>query len=272
MENVLNKVGEICTGVVGKILLAILVFIIGRIVIKHILKLAKKIHSIEKLDPNVQTIFYSVIKYGLYVLLVVSIVGILGVPLASITAVVAASAATIGLALQGALSNVAAGIQILVFRPYAIGDYISAAGVEGIVKNISIFFTTLTTLDNKRVVVPNATAIGGTVTNFSAEGTRRVELTFKAPATTDSNLVLNTIAETAKANELVLKGEEAPEEAHALIAGAGDGLKEYIVRAWCKASDYWTVYFGLINQIGGALGDAGVEPGVKRLVIQNKDT
>ncbi len=271
MEEVLKNISAICTGAVGKLLLALVVFLVGRIVINSLLKVIKKGQGLLKLDPNVRSIIFSVIKYGLYTLLIVSVVGILGVPLASITAVVAASAATIGLALQGALANVAAGIQILIFHPYAIGDYVATAGVEGVVKNISIFFTTLTTLDNKRVVIPNGTAIGGTVTNFSSEGTRRVELTFKAPATTDSRLVMDTMVATAVANDLVLKGEGVPEQPYAHIAGAGDGLLEYIVRAWCKSEDYWTVYFGLIEEIGGALGQAGVAPGIKRLVVKGEE-
>ena len=267
---IIDAAGALCTSVVGKALLAILVFIVGRAVIKWALKRLGSSKAIAKLEPSVGTIVVSIVKIALYTLLTVSIIGILGVPMASITAVIAACAATVGLALQGTLSSFAAGIEILILHPYAIGDYISAAGVEGIVKSINMFFTVIVTIDNKRVTVSNGAIMGGTVTNFTAEGTRRVELTFKAPAGTDSALVLETLRATACANELVLKDGKAPEEPYSHIVGAGDGLVEYMIRAWCTAADYWTVYFGLIEEISAALGAAGVKPGIPQLVVTEK--
>lgn len=267
LKIVIDTVGAVCATAVGKLLLAALVFVVGRALIKWALRLMHRGEKMMKLDASVQSITSSVITISLYTLLLVTIVSILGVPMASITAVIAAAAAAIGLAMQGTLSSFAAGIEILLFRPFGIGDYIAAAGTEGKVKDINIFFTVLVTIDNKRVTVPNSAIMGGIVTNYTAEGTRRLELSFKAPAGTDSAKVLEILRSTAAAHPLALAEPEAP---YSRINGAADGLVEYIVRVWCASADYWTVHFELINSISAALADAGVQPGIKRIVVENK--
>lgn len=267
LKIVIDTVGAFCATAVGKLLLAALVFVVGRALIKWTLRLMHRGEKMMKLDAYVQSITSSVITISLYTLLLVTIVSILGVPMASITAVIAAAAAAIGLAMQGTLSSFAAGIEILLFRPFSIGDYIAAAGTEGKVKDINIFFTVLVTIDNKRVTVPNSAIMGGIVTNYTAEGTRRLELSFKAPAGTDSAKVLEILRSTAAAHPLALAEPEAP---YSRINGATDGLVEYIVRVWCASADYWTVHFELINSISAALADAGVQPGIKRIVVENK--
>ncbi len=267
INGVVDTFGAVCASAVGKLVLAAAVLLIGRLLVKWVVRLIANCERFMKFDESVQSITGSVVKIALYVILLVTVISILGVPMASITAVIAAAAAAVGLALQGTLSSFAAGIEILIFRPFGIGDYISAAGTEGVVKDINIFFTVLTTVDNKRVTIPNSAVMGGIVTNYSAEGTRRVELSFKAPAGTDSAAVLEILRSTAAQHALVLEGPEAP---YSRITGAADGLVEYMVRVWCKAEDYWTVHFELINSISGALAEAGVQPGIKRVMVESK--
>lgn len=269
--SIMDSLGALCTTVVGKVLLAALVFIVGKLIIKWVLKLIGKCEHLLVADAAVRSITASGIKIALYVLLSVSVVGILGVPMASITAVVAAGAAAIGLAMQGTLSSFASGMLILIFRPFGIGDYISAAGTEGTVKNISIFFTTLDTADNKRITVPNSSIMGGTITNYSAEKFRRMDIAFKAPVMADSALVLDTLRTIAQAHPLVTAAIEqnAPAAPAAMITGAGDGTVDYAVRLWCATGDYWTVYFDLLGDISQSLMAKGVKLGVKQLMMES---
>ena len=136
MQEFFNKAVDLCTQAGGKVILAIVVFIVGRIIIGKIMKLISKGKMISKVDPTAASFFKNAVKIGLYVILVVSIIGILGVPMASVVAVIASCGVAVGLALQGALGNLAGGIMLLIFRPFAVGDYIVGAGTEGNVKEI----------------------------------------------------------------------------------------------------------------------------------------
>ena len=136
MQEFFNKAVDLCTQAGGKVILALVVFIVGRIIIGKIMKLISKGKMISKVDPTAASFFKNAVKIGLYVILVVSIIGILGVPMASVVAVIASCGVAVGLALQGALSNLAGGIMLLIFRPFAVGDYIVGAGTEGNVKEI----------------------------------------------------------------------------------------------------------------------------------------
>ena len=158
---------SMATAVGGKIILALLVLIIGNILIKSILKMLAKNKIFEKAEGTVRTFMLSFVKIGLYIVLVISIIGIMGVPMASVVAVLASAGVAVGLALQGALSNLAGGIMLMIFKPFRLGDYVSAAGVEGVVKEVTLFYTVLLTVDNKRITVPNGSLMNANVTDFS---------------------------------------------------------------------------------------------------------
>ena len=172
---------SMATAVGGKIILALLVLIIGNILIKSILKMLAKNKIFEKAEGTVRTFMRSFVKIGLYIVLVISIIGIMGVPMASVVAVLASAGVAVGLALQGALSNLAGGIMLMIFKPFRLGDYVSAAGVEGVVKEVTLFYTVLLTVDNKRITVPNGSLMNANVTDFSSEEFRRVDLSFPVP-------------------------------------------------------------------------------------------
>ena len=178
MENLLANLTSLAVGVGGKLVLALLIFIIGRMIINRIVGLFERGKMMDKMDPTVKTFMLNFIKIGLNIVLVISIIGVLGVPMASVVAVLASAGLAVGMALQGALSNLAGGIMLLVFRPFNVGDYIVAAGDEGIVKEITLFYTVLTTTDNKKVTIPNGSLMNANVTNCSSEEFRRVDLTF----------------------------------------------------------------------------------------------
>lgn len=248
-----DKLIDLCTSVGSKIVLALLIFIIGKIVISKILKLTGKIKALEKVDAAVRTFLNNFIKIGLYVVLVISIISVLGVPMASVITVLATCGLAVGMALQGALANLAGGIMLLIFRPFNVGDYVIAADAEGVVKELNLFYTVITTVDNQTVTVPNGNLMAGNITNLTKEGQRRVDLTFNVTGS-DIAGTKKVLMETMQANEKVLT-DPAPQAEP--LEGIPGGMS-FTARAWVKTEDYWDVYFQLMEAIPTALGEAGV--------------
>ena len=261
MQNFLDKLVEICTTAGSKIILAILIFIVGRIVIAKLLKVIGG-KPTRKLDPTVRSFVLNICKAVLYVVLVISIISVLGVPMASVITVLATCGVAVGMSLQGALGNVAGGIMLMIFRPFSVGDYVSAGGAEGVVKEISLFYTTITTTDNKVITVPNGSLMNANVTNFSAEETRRVDLTFACAKGEDVAALQKTMVAVCEKNDLVLS-DPAP---FARLSGGTNESMEFTVRAWTQSANYWDVYFGLTQEITEALGAAGVKAPAVRII------
>lgn len=261
MQNFWDTVVEISTTAGSKIILALLIFIIGRIVIDKILKLIGG-KPTEKLDPTVRSFALNSIKAVLYIILLISIISVLGVPMASVITVLATCGVAIGMSLQGALSNVAGGIMLMIFRPFNVGDYVSAGGAEGVVKDISLFYTTITTTDNKVVTVPNGALMNANVTNFSTEKLRRVDLTFSCAKGEDIAKIQDLIIGVMKKNPLVL---EDPAPFARLSGGTNEGM-EFTVRAWTESANYWDTYFALTQEITEELGKAGVKAPATRII------
>ena len=254
MENFLSKAVEIATTAGSKLILALLIWIIGSIVVKKLVTVITGLKSMEKMDPTARSFISNFIKIALYVILVLSIISVLGVPMASVVAVLASCGVAIGMALQGALGNLAGGIMLMTFRPFKVGDYVSAAGEEGVVKDLSLFYTVLDTLDNKQVTIPNGSLMNSNVVNFSAEDLRRVDLTFNLTGAEDISKVQDIIlGEVAKSEHAL----QDPAPFASPLEGVPGGLA-YTVRVWTKNENYWDVYFDLMKKIPTALGAAGV--------------
>lgn len=264
MEAFISSLMELATAVGGKIILALVVLIVGSALIKKVVKLVAKSKGLKKVEGTVQTFVISFVRIGLYVILVISIIGILGVPMASVVAVLASAGVAVGLALQGALSNLAGGIMLMIFRPFRQGDYIEAAGVDGVVQEVTLFYTVLLSLDNKRITVPNGSLMNANVVNYSAEELRRVDLTFACAKSEAPAQIQALMMEAMKANEKVLS---APEPFARLSGGTNEAM-EFTVRAWCKGEDYWDVYFDLTQTITEAMGAKGVQAPAVRVVTQ----
>ena len=262
MEAFISSLMELATAVGGKIILALVVLIVGSALIKKVVKLVAKSKGLKKVEGTVQTFVVSFVRIGLYVILVISIIGILGVPMASVVAVLASAGVAVGLALQGALSNLAGGIMLMIFRPFRQGDYIEAAGVDGVVQEVTLFYTVLLSLDNKRITVPNGSLMNANVVNYSAEELRRVDLTFACAKSEAPAQIQALMMEAMKANEKVLS---APEPFARLSGGTNEAM-EFTVRAWCKGEDYWDVYFDLTQTITEAMGAKGVQAPAVRVV------
>ena len=255
MQSFLDKGIELLTQAGSKIVMAVLVFIIGRLVVKALLKFFSKAKFMDKLDPTVKSFLMNFLRIGLYAILVISIIGVLGVPMASLVAVLASCAVAVGLALQGALGNLAGGIMLLIFRPFNVGDYISAAGEEGVCKEITLFYTVINTLDNKKITIPNGTLMSANVSNYTAEKTRRVDLAFNISGTKDMDKEKEVMMGVLNDNKDLL---HEPEEPFAAPVDVISGGLQFAVRAWTATDKYWTVYYDLLKDISEALGAAGI--------------
>ena len=261
MQDLINQISSVGVKVVGQLLLALLVFIVGKAIIKKLLKVLEN-KALSKGDPTLRKFMLSFAKILLYVVLVVSIIGILGVPMASVVTVLASAGVAVGMAMQGSLSNLAGGIMLMIFKPFKVGDYVSAAGGEGTVKEISMFYTVLTTVDNKTITIPNGSLMNANVVNFSAEDLRRVDLEFACAKSEDIDKVTDIMLKVMNGNEKVLKD---PTPFAAMNGGSNEATK-FTVRAWVKGGDYWDVYFALNHDIAKKLGENGIKAPAVRIV------
>ncbi|MBQ7059267.1 MAG: mechanosensitive ion channel [Firmicutes bacterium] len=264
---VLSKLGQLAVDVGGKLVLALLIFIVGRIIIKYLIKGLSKIKKFDELDPTVHRFFTNAVKFILNAILVISIINVLGVPMASIVAVLASAGLAVGMALQGSLSNMAGGIMLLIFRPFNVDDYVSAAGEDGFVKKIALFYTELLTIDNRTVIIPNGPLMNGNIINFTKQGKRRVDLVFTTAKSEEPQKVQDIMKAVMEANEKVISDPAAP---FAQVSGGTNEAMQFTVRAWCETADYWDVYFGLIQGIVEALGAAGVQAPAVRVINEIK--
>ena len=264
MNEFLSKAVDLCTAAGGKLVLALLVFIIGRIVIGKLLQVMGKVKGLEKLDPSVRSFALNFVKVLLNVLLILSIISILGVPMASVVTVLATAGVAVGMSLQGSLSNLAGGIMLMIFRPFNVGDYVSTAGAEGVVKEITLFYTIMTTIDNCRVIIPNGSLMNANVTNFSCEPQRRVDLVFSCAKGEDVKAVQQLMLDVMEKNPQILK-DPAP---FASLSGGTNESMEFTVRAWCESDDYWDVYFALTQDITVAMGNAGIHAPAVRVISE----
>ena len=244
-EGLIAKVVELFTVWGIKVLAAILVLIIGRFVAKLIARLVKKLMDKRDVAPMVVSFTCNIIYAALLAFVIIAALGQLGIHTASFVAVLAAAGLAIGLALQGSLSNFAAGFLIVLFRPFRVGHFVEAGGVTGVIEDIQIFTTTMKTPDNKKVIVPNAQITGGSITNYSANDTRRVDLTIGVSYTDDLDKVRSIVAEVLKANEKIL----ADPEPTIAVAELGDSSVNFAVRPWVNTADYWDVYFGVTEAV-----------------------
>ena len=254
MDVFMEKMIDFCTGAGIKIVIALLIYIIGKFIIGKLLQLVDKMQNAGKMDDTAKSYIRNIIKAVLYVVLVVAIISELGVPMASVITVIASAGVAVGMAMQGSLSNLAGGIMLMIFRPFNVGDYIIAGGEEGTVKSITTFYTVLNTVDNKTVSIPNGALMNSNISNCSSEDLRRVDLTFNIAGSEPIKKVQATIMKVVVATDKAM-ADPAPDVQP--VAGIPGGL-EYTVRVWCKTSDYWDVYFELMREIPTALGNAKI--------------
>ncbi|TNJ41919.1 mechanosensitive ion channel [Tamlana fucoidanivorans] len=238
-----------------KLIGAIAIWIIGSWVIKKLLGGTKQVMSKGNYDESLQKFLLNLAGWALKIVLIIVALGTLGVETTSFAAIIAAAGLAVGLALQGSLSNFAGGVLIMIFKPFKIGDLIEAQGEIGVVKEIEIFTTKLTGLSNKEIIIPNGSLSNGNIVNYSAEGTRRVDLTFGVSYDSDIKQTKEVIMNVLTSHPNILK-EPAPS---VNVSELADSSVNFAVRPWSTSDDYWKVYFEVTEQVKEALDKAGIE-------------
>ena len=245
MEDIIKDLSVKSSSFLVNIVIALIVMIVGFRIVAGIEKRLKKPHKFSKLDPSVKSFLISFVVIALKVLLMIIVLSIVGVPMASLVTIVGSCAVAIGLALQGGLSNIAGGLMLLIFKPFKVGDFISACGCDGTVKSITMFYTTIVTVDNKVIQLPNGNLSNSSITNFSANGKRRVDIDVSVAYKSDIDKVKNILNKIVDNHELVLQDEEK----FCRLKTHGNSALVFVLRVWVNTPDYWTVYFDLMESI-----------------------
>ena len=238
-----------------KIIMALVIFIVGKWVVKIIVNLVKKLLTkAGKMDEMLINFLASIINAILLLFVVIAALDQLGVDTTSLVALIGAAGLAIGLALQGSMQNFAAGVMILVFKPFKSGDFVEAGGVTGVVEQVSIFSSTLRTGDNKEVIVPNGSIYSGAITNFSARDTRRVDMVFGIGYDDDIRQAKEILERLVTEDERILP-EPAPVVA---LSELGDSSVNFVVRPWVNSGDYWNVLWDMNEKVKTEFDAAGI--------------
>ncbi len=241
----LDKLINLSTTLGSKLLAAIIIFLIGRWIVKRLKKLVSNILERRHVEASLSTFTRSLINITLNFLLILMVVGTLGVETSSIIALFASIGVGVGMALSGTLQNFAGGIMILLFKPFKVGDFIEAQGQSGTVKEIQIFNTILTTPDNKIIIIPNGGLSTGITQNYSTEATRRVDWQFGIAYGDNYDKARNVIEKLLNADNRILKNPDY----FIALTSLGESSVNIVVRAWVNAPDYWGVYFDMNEKI-----------------------
>lgn len=236
------------------IVLAILVYVVGRMVARGLTAMLRRAMTARAVDPTLTHFVGNVLYALLLATVVIAALGQLGIETTSLAAIVAAAGLAIGLSLQGSLSNLAAGVLIIAFRPFKVGDYVEAAGIAGSVEEVSIFTTHLKTPSNEAVIVPNSSITAGAITNYSAKPTRRLNLVFGIGYDDDIREAKRILEDILAEDKQVL---DDPKPVVAVLA-LGDSSVNLAVRPWVKSADYWDVHFRLHETIKLRFDAAGI--------------
>ena len=254
-----------------KVLAALVAFFSGRLVIRWIRKIVRRSFERSGADKGVEQFVDSLLKYGLYALLVFSLISSLGFDTTSVAAVLASGGVAIGLALQGSLSNFAGGVLILLLKPFVVGDYIieDTNGKEGTVKEIQIFYTKLSTIDNKTIVIPNGMLTNNSITNATAKDERQLDLRVSISYDADIQQAKSVIENLLIKDECIIKNEQINVFVHELA----DSAVVLGIRAWVKNEEYWETRWRLLEEIKLLLDENGIEiPYPQMTVHMQKNT
>jgi small conductance mechanosensitive channel len=237
------------------LILAAAILIAGMIVAGSLRKaIVTAVHKSERIDDTLGRFFASLAYWGLMIVVLIAVLSRFGVETTSLVATLGAATLAIGLALQGTLSNLAAGVMIVLFRPYGLGDWVEVAGQAGTVTDINLFTTELATGDNKKVIVPNGQSWGSVITNYSANKTRRVDMGFSIDYGDDIELTMGVIQTVLEADKRVLKDPAV----FTAVKAHGASSIDIVCRAWCLTGDYWGVYFDAMKTVKQAFDANGI--------------
>lgn len=238
-----------------RIISAAVVLLIGLWIIRMLLRGMNKVMERKQIDPTLRPFFHTLVGIGFRVMLFISVLSMLGIAMTSFVAILGAAGLAVGLALSGTLQNFAAGVMILIFRPYKVGDVVEMAGYFGVVSEIQIFNTILKTLDNKTIIIPNSKVAGDSLVNYSTEGTRRVDFSFGVAYGTSYDLARQVLLDLCNADERILQEPVAPFVA---LENMNDSSVNFVVRVWVKAENYWGVHFDMREKVYKTFGEKGI--------------
>ncbi|GGB03655.1 small-conductance mechanosensitive channel MscS [Agarivorans gilvus] len=234
---------------------AILILFVGMIVARVMAASIEKLMNARKLDSTISHFVGSMVKYAIIAFVIIAAMSRIGIQTASFVAIIGAAGLAVGLALQGSLSNFAAGVLIIGFRPFKAGDYVEIAGTAGSVASVQIFTTVLKTPDNKQIVVPNAAVLGGNIVNYSTHATRRIDLVVGVSYKADLAQTKQVLRAVCEADSRVLKDPDIT----VAVLELADSSVNFVVRPWVNSGDYWPARFDLMENIKNALDEAGIE-------------
>lgn len=245
MEEILELVQEVSTLYGLKILMAAVIFLIGRMVVKFLSKALEKVLSKGKTETTLKKFLLNVFYIGAMTFVSIAALGQLGVQTASFIAIIGSAGLAIGLAFQGSLANLASGVLLVIFKPFTVGDFVEGGGISGVVEEIGIFATTFKSVDNKKIIVPNSKLTSDNIINYSAAETRRVDLVIGVGYEDNLDKVKKVLTEILEKESRVLKN---PGYSIGVLE-LGDSSVNFAVRPWVKTEDYWNVYFYLMETI-----------------------
>ncbi len=237
-----------------KALIAIVIFYVGRIIARLVTRGVRNVLQSQEVDKILESFVCNLVYWALMFFVIIAAINQIGVQTTSMIAVMGAAGLAVGLALQGSLANFAAGVLIVMFRPYRVGDFVEAAGISGVVLQVQILATVLKSGDNKQIIVPNGQIMGSIITNYSANDTRRVDMTVGVSYDDDLDKVRSTIQELVDADDRILTDPEC------LIAVSelADSSVNFTVRPWVKTADYWGVMFDMTEAIKKRFDKEGI--------------
>ncbi|EEC57837.1 mechanosensitive ion channel [[Bacteroides] pectinophilus] len=255
MRTILDKFIEWCASTVGTIVWALIVWVIGKKILKALLKVLGKALDRSRLDEGVTKFMLSLSRFAGNVVLVIMIIDILGFDTTSFIAVLGSAGIALGMSLQGSLANVAGGILILLFKPFAVGDYIVAGGYEGNVTTIDLLYTKLITIDNKMVTIPNGTLSNSSIVNVASQPQRRLDIQIGIGYSSDLKLAKRLLLDAMNKQAGVLTDKDIM----VVVKSLDDSCVTLETRCWVMTSDYWNVRFALLEGYKETFDDNGIE-------------
>lgn len=253
-SDILSMLAEWGIEIAAKVAIALAIYFVGRWLIGRLVKVVNKVCEKRGVEISLQQFFKNMIKVVLYICLALTVIGILGIDTTSLIAMFASASLAIGMALSGTMQNFAGGVMILLLRPYRIGDYVEAQGQAGTIKEISLFNTVITTVDNKTIYVPNSSISTGIINNYSQAATRRVDWNITISYGDDVEVARRVLIEMMNSDKRV-KQDPAPV---VYLTSLGDSAVNISARAWVANADYWGVYFDLNERIYNELPKHGL--------------
>jgi len=263
-ENSLNSLREAAINFGERIIICIIIYFIGRKLIKYINAFVSKLLSKKDFDPTVTSFLKSLISIVLTAVLIITIINVLGINNSSFVAILASAGVAMGMAMSGTLQNFAGGVMLLLFRPYHIGDYIQAQGQEGTVRAIRIFSTEIITSDNKTVFIPNGGLSSNVIVNYNKRETRRIDMTVSVDYGTDYDFAKSTIIEILQSDKRVLS-EPAP---YIVISALTGNSVNILIRVWVNTADFSNVTFNLNEQIYKVFGQKGIKTPSSQMTVR----